>query len=243
MGSGLRRRPFAGLSQRLGLPAVAKRGKATPDPPTASADLQREPAVGPSGDSSEAATETNAEAHRHVTDEELFLREVADVRPLARNDANLPQRQPTDSDPATAVHDDWLVVDELDALVDGRGEFDSTWSDEHIEGIARGVDRKLLRKLRKGGYSVGAHIDLHGHTRLEARPAVEQFLIDARRRGCRCVLIVHGRGLHSKGRIPVLKEAVQSWLMRGRISKIVLAFSSARPTDGGMGAVYVLLRR
>jgi DNA-nicking Smr family endonuclease len=57
------------------------------------------------------------------------------------------------------------------------------------------------------------------------------------------VLVVHGRGLHSKDQIPILKESVQAWLSQGRLAKGVLAFSSARPADGGVGAVYVLLRR
>jgi DNA-nicking Smr family endonuclease len=80
-------------------------------------------------------------------------------------------------------------------------------------------------------------------TREEARAAVESFIEGSRTGGKRCVLIVTGRGLHSKDEIPVLKDRVKSWLERGRIARSVLAFVSARPCDGGTGAVYVLLRR
>ena len=69
------------------------------------------------------------------------------------------------------------------------------------------------------------------------------FHVGLSRAGHRCVLLVHGRGLHSKDNIPILKQAVRSWLERGQIARAVLAFASARPCDGGVGAVYVLLRR
>ena len=80
-------------------------------------------------------------------------------------------------------------------------------------------------------------------TRDEAQVAVDRFVAAARTAGRRCVLIIHGRGHHSKDQVPVLKERIHAWLARGRLSKSVLAFASARPCDGGAGAVYVLLRR
>src|SRR2546429_5977710 len=76
-----------------------------------------------------------------------------------------------------------------------------------------------------------------------ARAAVDRFLPDAVRAGLRCVLIVHGRGLNSKDQTPVLKERLKSWLARGRPARVVLAFTTARPCDGGAGALYVLLPR
>jgi len=132
---------------------------------------------------------------------------------------------------------------QLADLVEGRAAFDFGDTVEHIEGIAVGLDRRLLRRLRQGHFAVQAHLDLHGKTRQEARALVEQFMADSRRSRKRCVLIVHGRGLNSKDQIPVLKESLKVWLARGRIARLVLAFCSARPSDGGTGAVYVLLRR
>jgi DNA-nicking Smr family endonuclease len=128
-------------------------------------------------------------------------------------------------------------------LVDGHGAFDISATDEYIEGIGPGIDKRLLRKLRAGDYAVQAHLDLHGYTSEEARLEVEKFLVAARGDGRRCVLVIHGRGHGSKEGIPVLKERLKVWLTRGRIGSGVLAFCTARPVDGGAGAVYVLLRR
>ncbi|HEX4619013.1 MAG TPA: Smr/MutS family protein [Steroidobacteraceae bacterium] len=101
-----------------------------------------------------------------------------------------------------------------------------------------GVQASVLRRLRRGEYRVEREIDLHGLTVAEARQALRQFLIDALVGRVRCVRIVHGKGLRSGHRGPVLKSAVSALLRR---SGAVLAYVSARPADGGTGAVYVLL--
>ena len=132
---------------------------------------------------------------------------------------------------------------QLSELVAGQGDFDFSGSDEYIEGAGPGIDRNLLRALRRGDFSVQGRLDLHGMTQVQAREAVERFLSDNRRAKKRCVLIVHGRGLNSKDQIPVLKEGLKAWLSQKRIGNMVLAFATARPQDGGAGAVYVLLRR
>lgn len=133
---------------------------------------------------------------------------------------------------------------QLSELVAGQGDFDiSSGADEFLEGTSPGVDRNLLRALRRGDFSIQGQLDLHGKTQPEAKAALERFLSDSRRARHRCVLIVHGRGLHSKDQMPVLKELMKSWLSQKRIGGLVLAFATARPQDGGTGAVYVLLRR
>jgi DNA-nicking Smr family endonuclease len=88
-----------------------------------------------------------------------------------------------------------------------------------------------------------SHLDLHGLVTADARQAVDRFLANAHRQGHRCVLIIHGRGLNSVDHTPVLKKHLGQWLSRGTHARLVLAFTSARPCDGGAGAVYVLLRR
>jgi DNA-nicking Smr family endonuclease len=93
--------------------------------------------------------------------------------------------------------------------------------------------------LRKGGWTIQGEIDLHGLRRDEAREALAAFLRDAIRRGWRCVRVVHGKGLGSPGKTPVLKGKVQGWLMQ---KDEVLAFVQARGDEGGAGAVVVLLR-
>jgi DNA-nicking Smr family endonuclease len=177
-----------------------------------------------------------------MSDTELFLAEVTGVAPMAKGSGRVgaPAPVPT-SRPKRS--DDAEVLAQLADLCGGDGPFDIADTDEFIEGLAEGIDRRLLRRLRAGEYAVQAHLDLHGATREEARDRVGRFLADSRRAGRRCVLIVHGRGLHSKDQIPVLKQAVRSWLERGQIARSVLAFATARPSDGGAGAVYVLLRR
>jgi DNA-nicking Smr family endonuclease len=133
---------------------------------------------------------------------------------------------------------------QLSEMVAGQGgEFDVVDSQEFIEGAAPGIDRNLLRSLRRGDFSVQGRLDLHGLTQVEARDAVDRFLTESRRLRKRCVLIVHGRGLNSNEQIPVLKQAVKAWLSQKRLGQMVLAFATARPQDGGAGAVYVLLRR
>jgi DNA-nicking Smr family endonuclease len=179
---------------------------------------------------------------REPTEEELFAREMAGVRPLARGPATVgppPPRGP----PETFWDPELEAVDELRALVSGETPFDLADSDEFIEGRAAGIDPTLVRKLRKGEFAVQGHVDLHGLTREEAKRTVEDFLRGARNAGKRCVLVVHGRGLHSKDQLPVLKDALRTWLSTARFSRHVLAFATARPVDGGAGAVYVLLRR
>jgi DNA-nicking Smr family endonuclease len=145
--------------------------------------------------------------------------------------------------PERFLHPDLDAVDALRALVSGEGPFDLSDADEFIEGWVAGLDHKIVVKLRRGEFAVQGHLDLHGMKRDAAKRAVEEFIRASRLGGKRCVLLVHGRGLHSKDQVPVLKEAVRGWLATNRFSRHVLAFATARPCDGGAGALYVLLRR
>lgn len=101
-----------------------------------------------------------------------------------------------------------------------------------------GVGPDVVTKLRRGQWSIQAQIDLHGLRRDQAREQIGLFLRDANRRGLRCVRVVHGKGLGSPGKTPVLKGKVQSWLIQ---KQEVLAFVQARPAHGGAGALVVLL--
>ncbi len=103
-----------------------------------------------------------------------------------------------------------------------------------------GVQRRLLRKLRRGQFAVRAELDLHGLTVPLARQALQDFLRECQAHQWRCVRIIHGKGRRSPGQRPVLKIQVDAWL---RQWDDVLAFCSARPVDGGAGALYVLLKR
>jgi len=102
-----------------------------------------------------------------------------------------------------------------------------------------GIGPDVLRKLRRGEWVIQAEIDLHGLRVDEARTALGSFLRDTVKRGVRCVRIVHGKGLGSKDRTPVLKDKVRGWLMQ---RDAVIAFCQARGVEGGAGALVVLLR-
>lgn len=172
----------------------------------------------------------------------LFRQAVGGVEPVKKGPGLVTGGPPPEDRIRIQTEDD-EVMEQLAILVGGSGEFDFAESDEFVEGSISGLDRRIVQKLRRGEYAIQGHLDLHGMIKADARPALERFVLASRRAGKRCVLIVHGRGLHSKDQIPVLKQGVQQWLSRGRVAREVIAFATARPCDGGAGAVYVLLRR
>jgi DNA-nicking Smr family endonuclease len=168
---------------------------------------------------------------------------MAGVVPLPRAAAARVDGPPPAAGGRTPVSEEAEALAALSDLVGGAARFDITDTREYVEGAIVGLDPRVLRRLRRGDYSWRAHLDLHGMTAEEARVAVDRFLPESVRTGHRCVLIVHGRGLNSKDQTPVLKERLKVWLARGRAARLVLGFTTARPCDGGAGALYVLLRR
>jgi DNA-nicking Smr family endonuclease len=108
----------------------------------------------------------------------------------------------------------------------------------HQSHVRSGLNPDLLRKLRRGEWAIQGTLDLHAHTQDEARLALAEFLAAARRQGWRCVRIVHGKGLSSPNREPVLKARVRKWLQQ---RDDVLAYCEPRPHSGGSGAVLVLI--
>ena len=106
--------------------------------------------------------------------------------------------------------------------------------------VANGIDPREIRKLKRGEYIVRDRRDLHGMTGAEPLDSVGRFIENSRHRGHRCVCIIHGRGLHSTGNQPILKARVREYL---RSHRSVLAYADAPVSDGGSGAVYVLLRK
>jgi DNA-nicking Smr family endonuclease len=177
-----------------------------------------------------------------LTDDELWRLATDGAAPLEdRKERIRPGPQPQAVVPAQ-LDPEIEAYEELRALVRGDAPFDLVDSDEFIEGSVHGLDPRVVRRLRKGEFAVQGHVDLHGMTREKAKAALDMYLAGARHGGKRCVLVVHGRGLHSKDQVPVLKEALKRW-MTTAFAEHVLAFATARPHDGGAGAVYVLLRR
>jgi len=112
-------------------------------------------------------------------------------------------------------------------------------TDDELSYRSQGIGTDVTQKLRKGHWSLQGQIDLHGLRSDEARDALGQFIRDASKRGWRCVRIVHGKGLGSRGKTPVLKSKVQRWLVQ---KTEVLAFVQAKGSEGGAGALVVLLK-
>jgi DNA-nicking Smr family endonuclease len=164
-----------------------------------------------------------------------FRAEVADAVPI-HTDRVHHELEPAPAWPKqTQLERSAVLVDALHGgdLVDMQleGGDQAAWS-------RAGVQRSVLRDLRRGRWVVEAKLDLHGLSRDDARQAVRAFLTESVRRGQRCVRIVHGKGLSSPGREPVLKRFVPGWLAQNRD---VLAFCQARAADGGAGALIALL--
>jgi DNA-nicking Smr family endonuclease len=168
--------------------------------------------------------------HDDAVDAEAFAREMADVVRLRSDPRGRIRRSrvPTPSSPSSRSRSPHSAAA---PLPDGPSNEDFA---------APGVDRRELRKLKRGEYKAGDHRDLHGMTAAEACASVQRFIANSRHRRYRCVCIVHGRGLHSAaGTASVVKTRVREYL---RANPVVLAFADAPPSDGGAGAVYVLLR-
>ena len=174
---------------------------------------------------------------RALAEKNLFVRAAGSVKPI--RDSRRVHLAP-DQPPPIAVQqqlDDQRVLQE--SISD---EFDATTLldiDYALSFRRPGIGTDVTRKLRKGGWSIQGEIDLHGLRREEAREVLAAFVRDAHRRGLRCVRVVHGKGLGSPGKMPVLKGKVQGWLIQ---KNEVLAFVQARGDEGGAGALVVLLK-
>lgn len=175
--------------------------------------------------------------HEHDPDDFALFREMMDEV------ARLPHDKVVPEPPRPAPHPTQRELDEarvLDDMLSEHHDLEELQPGDMLSFCRPGVKKTHFRKLRRGEYALGAELDLHGLTVPMAREALVAFLADCRAHGDRCVRIIHGKGLRSSNQGPVLKSMVNRWL---RQRDEVLAFCSARPVDGGTGAVYVLLRR
>jgi len=162
---------------------------------------------------------------------------MRDVVPLTQAARVVPQRPRPAPLPLQRLRDEQAVLRE--SLVDRAQPDIGIATGEELIYLRAGVPSNVLRKLRRGMWVVQDEFDLHGMTSVEARLATAAFLAECVQRGTRCVRIVHGKGLRSPNRMPVLKRKLGHWLM---LRDDVLAFCEARAVDGGSGAVVVLLR-
>ncbi|HEY0824922.1 MAG TPA: Smr/MutS family protein [Ramlibacter sp.] len=179
-----------------------------------------------------------AEAHKRAEAErDLFQRAAGKVQRLREHGRVHHAPDPVAPIPAQRQLDDQRVLKE--AISD---EFDASTLlevDDALSFRRPGVGIDVARKLRRGEWTIQSEIDLHGLRSDDAREALAAFLREAMRQGLRCVRVVHGKGLGSPGKTPVLKGKVHSWLVQ---KNEVLAFVQARGDEGGAGAVVVLLK-
>ena len=176
-------------------------------------------------------------ARQREAESNLFARAVGAVQRLPVHD----QVNLDGPSPAPIAHqrqrDNEAVL--RDCLSD---EFDASTlldTDDALSFRRPGIGRDVIHKLRKGDWSIQREIDLHGLRSDEARVALAEFIRLAHRQGVRCLRVVHGKGLGSPGKTPVLKSKVHSWLVQ---KDQVMAFVQAKPAEGGAGALVVLLK-
>jgi DNA-nicking Smr family endonuclease len=169
-------------------------------------------------------------------DSELFRASVGELRRLQDGQAESRRQKPPPI-PKSRIADERQVM--RDSLSPDYHPADFETGEE-ISYARPGLDAGTVRKLRRGRFSVGAVLDLHGMTAAGARDALDDFIDQAQQARTSCVRIIHGKGLRSGNQGPVLKQQVNRWL---RQKDEILAFCSARPSDGGTGAIYVLIKR
>ena len=184
-----------------------------------------------------AATERKSE-ESSPEEELLFAKAMQGVQPVTSRGRDIAastsdQRTSPSVDPAKALRD----------VLEGRVEFALHHTDEYMEGFVVGVDPLVLARLRNGQFSPESHVDLHGMNASQAYDSLIWFFKNAYQRGMRTVVVVTGRGRNSPDGIGVLRPLLQRWLSREPFKRVVLAFCTAKPGDGGPGAVYVLLRK
>jgi DNA-nicking Smr family endonuclease len=170
-------------------------------------------------------------------DKNLFQRAAGAVRPLPSHGKVHHVPEPPAPIPAQRQLDDQRVLKE--AISDHFDASTLLEVDEAMSFRRPGIGIDVARKLRRGHWSIQREIDLHGFRTEDAREALAAFLREALRQGLRCVRVVHGKGLGSPGKTPVLKGKVHGWLVQ---KDEVLAFVQARADEGGAGAVVVLLK-
>jgi DNA-nicking Smr family endonuclease len=166
----------------------------------------------------------------------LFHEAVKDARPLKQTRVYHPPSRPRPL-PQQFLRDEMQAL--ADSLSDHYIPAHELESGEELLYLRDGHSPDILRKLRRGHWVIQEQLDLHGMRSEEARLYVVEFLAHCRKRGARCVRIIHGKGLGSRNREPVLKNKLRSWLMQ---RDEVLAYCQAREVDGGSGALVVLLK-
>ena len=183
-----------------------------------------------------AAAEQARISARVAAEKNLFINAAGAVNRLPDKRRAPLKKAPPSTEPRQQRLDEQAVL--VEAISD---EFDIGTLldvDEQMSFRRPGIGVDVTRRLRRGEWSIQRQLDLHGLRSEDARDALSHFIREAHKYGIRCVRVVHGKGLGSPGKAPVLKSKVHNWLVQ---KKEVLAFVQAKPADGGAGALVVLL--
>ena len=176
-------------------------------------------------------------------DRKAWLREVESVEPLYPGSKTSRSRLPSTGRPTTQKPKPYGTLGKLPTRLVRRKEanpmVDITPATGPVEYARSGLQKKTMNRLKQGQPQFEARLDLHGCNRVEANEELEQFFLTGIQSGCRCVLVIHGKGHHSSD-TAVLKTFTMGWLKE---IEAVQAFCTASQADGGTGAVYVLLKR
>ncbi|NOY61927.1 MAG: DNA mismatch repair protein MutS [Gammaproteobacteria bacterium] len=175
------------------------------------------------------------------SDAALFRQEVKQANPLKQDKVTPYRHLPTAQVKRAPRVDALPLHSESESTMGAGGRFipDPVEASEALLFHRPGLQRSLLRKFQRGKFTLEAELDLHGMTVTEAEHCIEEFLSECRQRNIRFAVIIHGKGHRASTPYPALKNSVNHWL---RAYHEVLAFCSARPADGGTGALYVLLK-
>ncbi|MBI5741081.1 MAG: Smr/MutS family protein [Nitrospirae bacterium] len=188
------------------------------------------------------AVELTAQAcEKLIPDEDLFRNAMQDVREIREfRELAVSQRKTVLPCRFKNSSGDEDAVKALEEIVNGRRPVSLSDTQEYVEWVNKDYGEDIIKKLHRGLYSVQDCLDLHGIVVEEGKKEVENFFRESLMKGYRCIKIIHGRGLRSVNG-PVMKQSLVTWLLR-RYRKNIVAFVTARQCDGGLGAVYVLLK-
>jgi DNA-nicking Smr family endonuclease len=242
-------RPFANLP-KISNEKQQEKGKEPPKDPSR-APVRPQPVSRPQPTVKGTKPYQQQQQPKHDPDEALtFERFMMGVTPLEDSGKRrIPTSSPDIAPPAKNAKEliaqqallEQEARERLHALVEEGSRFEVVDDGRTVEGRRRGIDGRLVRRMRHGELPIDATLDLHGMRAEQAREAVEEFVRDRRTKGDRVVVLIHGKGRNSAGGYAVLRGEVSAWLSEGKASTHVAAFVTAPPEQGGEGATCVLL--
>ena len=215
---------------KLAVKAATAKGKPRPQPKTKS------------GASGKPAASQPPAPEILAAEDATFLSAMQGVTPMKGTGRQI---QPAPPPPPIMEEEDGDDSDSrlMRQAMQGPIEFELELSEEYMHGFVRGLDSKIFQQLKAGRLSAEGHLDLHGQNADQAYDSLLFFMRESYLAGKRAVIVVPGRGRNSPNGLSILRQEIQSWLTREPLRRIVLAFCTAQPRDGGAGALYVLLRK